>query len=105
MTNRCKGKEFSAFIRQHVMLSTFGRSAISDKFAKLQNKVTFRVFPVLMKLQRPIPLVPFPRGREILFYGRREGKSPRLPYVYPFSPRPPICILINFTLTSTLDST
>jgi hypothetical protein len=30
MTNRCKGKEFSAFIRQHVMLSTFGRSAISQ---------------------------------------------------------------------------
>ena len=84
MTNRCKGQELSAVSDQHVMLSPFGRSAISDKFAKLQNKVTFRVFPVLMKLQRPIPLVPFPRGREILFYGRREGKRPRLPYVSPF---------------------
>jgi len=92
MTNRCKGKEFSAFIRQHVMLSTFGgqqsanfivhphhvhfgltpkvfrpstglkekrlhvgsrRSAISDKFAKLHNKVTFKVFPALMKTTAP----------------------------------------------------
>ena len=89
MTNRCKGKEFSAFIRQHVMLSTFGRSAISDKFAKLHNKVTFKVFPALMKPQRPISLSLPQRWKRDSFLWAARGQTPSLALCLPLFPSAP----------------